>query len=567
MDQVFLEADARRTLTALLVAYVAALLVSAVALLAFDLCYLKIWPHDVMGLLDAANRLHLGQRIYVDFHSLYGPVVALIPALGLDIGLKGALVFAFDAVVVAGFLLALAVPVLSRRLTLAAALLLFVYAWLMIVVPLGEGLSYDEITWGTYYNRHCWAALIILLVFYVEPLQAGRFSVWLDAGMMALLVLFEIYGKFSFGVIALGFLAANAAVSPYNRAVSLRALGLVLAVCLVLELAFHFHAAYWRNIAEYMAKAGTQTFAPWRLTSLWINNAPLILAAFSGLLAARLAGRRSVFDVLFVVGTIGATVMIRTSIGDDPAGRLVALFVVLVCLGELTRRVPQAACAGGPWAARWAHLACLALTLVLVAPELGNRIVAVTNDAAKVAGIDRRILKLDTLPGTPPNLADFAVFKDKGQTLFELTQATGPAEDAALTRYRDTRSPAENLTAEEYMRSIVEGAALLQTVDYRGHAVQVMEMVNPFTYALGMRPVRNGYPQFWLIGPYSTDAGKLPTAEQFFSDADYVMVPRLPFAAAQLINMMKLYGNYLSGHFTQRGESPHWELWERKPAA
>ena len=131
--------------------------------------------------------------------------------------------------------------------------------------------------------------------------------------------------------------------------------------------------------------------------------------------------------------------------------------------------------------------------------------------------------------------------------MFELTGDGSPSADALLQAYRisinHTRSLGETLTAEEYMRTVVEGAQLLQTVEHTGRTVVTFDMVNPFPYVLGMRP-GNGYPQFCSTGPTASQALS-PTPEAMLGSADLVMVPALPDKADQLANMQRLYGAYL----------------------
>lgn len=539
-------------------------MITYVTLVHFQKSYLKTWPHDVMGLIDVAYRVYLGQTPYKDFHLFYGPLVGLIPAFGLALGLQGGAIFGVNALVAAGVLLPPAAVLSARRLTLPAAVLAFVFLWLLIVAPMGEGRPYDEISWGTFYNRHGWAAFIAVLLFYVAPDQPWRFGRWIDAVALAVLVLFSLYTKISFGVMSLGFLAASLVVSKYHRDTAALAIALVVLAAAAAEAAFHFHAAYLRNILEFAARAQGGLGLQW-LVSLLIANTPIIAAAFASLAAARAAGRRAGIDILFLLGCIAATIVLRGSIGDNNAGFLVALVAAPLCFGELARRAEAAGGAVG-WKGHLASVGCLLLAFLFIAPEAENRVLAFSNYAVRVAGFDRRALDLGALPGAPPTLAGFLVYRDADPDLFELTGNGNAADAELLQAYRMSRSPGESLTAEEYMRTVVEGARLLQSVEHAGRTVLTFDMVNPFPYVLGMRPGEHGYPQFWLYGSYSTNKGVVPTPEAMLGGADLVMVPALPYAISQLANMQALYGTYLRQHFDQTVKSPHWQLWTRRSA-
>jgi hypothetical protein len=519
--------------------------------------FTAIWPVDVFGLLDAAYRCQQGQIPYNDFYFFHGPLVAVIPALGLSFGLEGGVIFGFDSVIVGALVLLAAAVAMSRRLTLAAAVIVFVFVWLLIAVPMAEGHNFRAITWGTFYNRHCWAALIVILLFYVEPECSRARDKWLDVGALSILVLFEIYTKFTFGAIALGFVIANSAVSKYNRQVSIGCLAFMALAVVILEAVFHFHLAYWHDVVEFASKLGQRT----PVVSLLVSNIPIILACVGALFAIRATGRSSVFDSLFVIGCIVANMLVRASVGDNRSGQLVALVSVFVCLGELARRAETKRLASAPtsfqWEHHWVSLGCLFLALIFVSTETGNRILALGDYFVKVVHPDGRVLKIDTLPGTPLSLANFLVDQDDEPDLFDLVA------DNTLMRYRNAGPSAvkEFLTPEEYMRTIIEGSNLLRSVDYRNRTVFTFDIVNPFSYALNMRPSINGYPLFWFS--FYKDATLAPQPQALIGAADFVMVPRLPFSVTQLTAMMNLYGPYLKENYVLSKGSSHWELWTR----
>ena len=460
--------------------------------------------------------------------------------------------------VVAGLVLLAATVAMSRRLTLPAAILIFVFVWLLIVVPTAEGHDFRAVSWATFYNKHGWAAFIVILLFYVEPERVRPRDKWIDAVALSILVLFEIYTKITFGIVALGFVIANAVVSKYNRHVSIYSVALIALAVASLEAAFHFHLPYWHDVVEGISTAGT-TRSP--VLSMLVGNLPIILACFGTLFAARAAGRLSAFDTLFVLGCILANMLLRASVGDSRVGTLVALVAVFVCLGELARRAEMKRLASATLPFYWKHhlpsLGCLFMALIFVSTEIGNRLLGWGYYFEKVLRADDRVLQIDTVREMPPSLANFLVSRDNEPDLFDLTA------DSTLMRYRSAgpKNVKEFLTAAEYMKTIVEGTNLLRSVDYHNRTVFTFDSVNPFTYALNMRPGKNRYPLFYL---YTTDAKLLPRPEALVGAADFVMVPRLPNSVSQLTTMIDLYGPYLKQNYVQLKKSSHWDLWTRK---
>jgi hypothetical protein len=556
--------DRRATFRILGLLYLFSILVSYLTLVAPGRSYVRGWLNDVMWLLDIANRVHLGQVPYKDFHLTYGPAVALIPGLGLDLGLNAGAIFGFNSVVVAALVLLAALVAMPRRLTLPSAVLVFVFVCLLIVVPMGEANNYLTISWGTFYNRHGWAALIVILLFYVEPETIKPHDKWVDAFALASLALLEIYTKFTFGAIALGFVAANTFVSRYNRQMSVRSLFLIIVFAASLEITFRFHMAYWHNIMEFLSWVKGGRIGPRAVASILIANCWIILGSLGAAMATRIAGRRSAFDVLYVFGCILSSMLLRAGIGDNSTIGLVALVAVPICLGELARRAEmQGAATERSPTGRAAHLvwgACLFLALMFISNEAANRIIAWGGYFAKVRSTD-----VHPLPGTPLRLSGFVVPEVGENDLYDLHK--GPeAFDPDLTRYRTLlMGGASSLGTIDYMRSIVEGANLLQSVHYKNRSVLTFDMVDPFTFALGMVPTRNGYPLFFVgMGMITSDPSLLPRPAQLVADVDFVMVPLLPYSPDTTKNMMLIYGSYLRQNFKLLKGSPHWELWARE---
>ena len=187
--------------------YLSALALSYFFLLLPGSTYVHSWLNDVFALLNSAYRVSQGQVPYVDFHTVYGPFVFYIPALGLRAGLAPSAIFAFDGVVVATFMLLAAVLTMYRRFSLPATLTTLAFLWLLIVVPVPSGVR--DITWGTYYNRHGWAALTVLMLFYVEPKNQTQWDEWLDFVIVALVATFLLYMKATFGFAGIVFIVAN----------------------------------------------------------------------------------------------------------------------------------------------------------------------------------------------------------------------------------------------------------------------------------------------------------------------------------------------------------------------
>jgi hypothetical protein len=105
VERIFFQSSASINLIVLLLLYAVFLAITYGVFIYFRRSYITLWPNDVMGLIDIAHRVYVGQVPYKDFQLFYGPLVAFVPALGLALGLQGGAIFGVNALVAAGVVL------------------------------------------------------------------------------------------------------------------------------------------------------------------------------------------------------------------------------------------------------------------------------------------------------------------------------------------------------------------------------------------------------------------------------------------------------------------------------
>jgi hypothetical protein len=110
--------------------------------------YVQLYLNDVVGLTDAAYRTFRGQIPSIDFQSLYGAAIYYPAALGFYFDLNAGAVLGFGHFVTAVPLLIMATLASYRRFPIAHSVILLLFLFLLIVVPMRLGGDFSQLTYG-----------------------------------------------------------------------------------------------------------------------------------------------------------------------------------------------------------------------------------------------------------------------------------------------------------------------------------------------------------------------------------------------------------------------------------
>jgi hypothetical protein len=538
----------RTTLIVLGTLTIALLILAYITLVMPNASYVEIYLNDVMGLTDAAYRTFMGQVPSVDFLSLYGAATYYPAALGFYLGFDAGGVLGFGHFVTAVPLLFMVVLVGYRRFPILPSVILILFLFILIEMPMPPGGQHHVLTYGIYYTRHGWAALTVALLFYLEPRSIRRSDLFLDSIILSLLLLFLFYSKITFGAVALAFVAINSITSKYKMRLSLISLSIFVFVVAAISILTEYNDAYFNNFIGIASGNPALRHDIRPILYLIFEHLWMFLLCFTALTAAYLTGHRSFFDLAFVTGCIISSVMLIDQSGGTERG-LPGLLAVFLIYGELARRMECRIEEQGTLSRYPENVAsiCILGMLLAFASEpmargglaLRDHFISTTKEQSvatmNLSGI---------LVGTPRT---FALHKSFGH------------DDAAHALFNQVRAW-RPLDARAYLPLIAEGVELLESVPHDNHSVITFAHSNPFSVLLGMRPTKYGYPLFWVEKSRSSN---LPAPERYFSDADYVMVPEIPFSPPQLKKLMEVYGLYLEENFYELKRSSHWRLYAR----
>jgi hypothetical protein len=503
------------------------------------------WAMDTFLLFDGGWRVFNGQRPYVDFYSGLGPLTFQLVALGMFLG-KPAAAAVDHGFAVAAVLLGLWTWLMARpRLEKPAVFLLALFNAAMAVAPHTLGGSPVNLTYAGLYNRLGYALMVVILVEAVCYPDSLRWKVDLWGGISTgLAACLSLFLKPTYFLVAVAM--AGGSFVLRDRRSKARVAGLVIgfvlpAIVMLAYLRFDVGAVWQDMRITALARLQVNTG-----TGGDINNRTAMSHAYHN------------FDRFFFLGFLA----------------------LLVCL--LPRRVranrcldswwPMAASAG-VYAIDVAFMTsngvqysmplvgCFALLLVGEMHAWWNR--AGEEDRGRYRVMCALILVLGVGLFLPEPLKDAsAVIYSSSQSL------AGKAiphrfESASLGDLLTRETPVEwdePDNGKVLVDRVNEGMRLLQKTSSPRETVFVLDVVNPFSFALLRRPAAGGTP---LFGGGALNPRDLPFLDRMFSQADIIMVRNNPRLDTDAASLPRRFGWYVQKSFRLVAESPSWYLYRR----
>jgi hypothetical protein len=544
-------------ITAILAA-VALAFACALALPGASFTTFALW--DPLIFIDNAYRLQEGQFPHREFHTPLGALTALIPYLGLRLGGSFAATLPTALAVVLLAAAPVAIYILATRLRLAIALPFGAFLLLLIASPMLPGGPPSKITMALWYNRTCWVLLSLLFTLYLPPYRRGNATRCADGVVAALLILVLVYTKITYGLVALAFPLAWAALERDARRPALIAAGLVIAAGVACELRWGLNRLYLADIA-FALRAGPALrggiFQP--IDEIFIHAGQTALAFAAALLVwwVRAAPAR---EYLFMVLVFGASVLVTNQNTHDHL--LVCVSVIIVVAAErLARHEARRRPGGSPrvWPA------ALVLLLVFIAQPAVYHTLGLYRHAVAAASAPAD-------PTLPPALRGFVVaeFKalyliaDTAPDLFQALTTPGLPVGQAFAQIRLAAPGRETaiLSTTEYFFMIRRGIEALAGIDDQGGGIFVFDATNPFNFLLGRRPPVNTLFAYDLNRQFSKD--RFIPAEATFAQVSLALVPKFQVGHRDRQALEELYGAYLRTHFAVARETPYWTVWRRR---
>ena len=500
----------------------------------------RFYGHDIFVPLEMGWRVINGQRPHVDFASGWGPVWFLIAALGLKISR-----YSVDGIGYANALMALLVGSWSyllaknRLLSLWRIVLgLFLAALVAAPYPLGDSPLLSSHAMA--YNRYGYALLGLILMECLQrayPPADDRRAEWTGGISTGAAFSLTLFLKASYFLVGAAMIAAISLL--LKRLDHRRFLGMLLgfsivSACMLGYLRFDL-AAMIRDLRMTGAARAEVFTGSAIVDKAFYHPSVLLEVLLFALIAALLFGNRvarwrglrlPIAGALLFFADFG---LILTNAQWD-AFPLCAVFAIVIVNDLMQDQQTQRAADASRIRPLYGGALCLGILLFV--PQF-------TSD---ITGL---VYGLWAKEQTPPS--------DK------VVRFTSP--NLWPLQLYDGRVPRSN--GRVFTTYVNDGVALLERETRPDEKILSMDMTNPFPYALGRRPPHGG-----IASPtyhFNIDDEHRPSDEQFFGDADIVMVPKRPALDDYYYrDFLRAYEPRIQQRYRLAAESSWWWLYRRR---
>ncbi len=509
--------EAKRTRAGLLTVVVAGIVLS-ILVLRQPAVYSNTWEHDVSILLDAAQRIHLGQVAHQDFHTPLGVFTPTLVASGFSfLEQPNVMAVPYACLLLALLLMPLTWLFARGRVGSleAAGLSLFLGLLVLAPKPLGIGGLYT-LTYAMLYNRHGEALLGLFVM--LPPRQEK--PEWPGLALAGFLFGLLFFLKLNYWALAVA--------------------GLGLRVLLLL-----LDRKFWgkSELSAFLlgSLGGALAVLLWSGASASGYLSDLV----SGLKAQEPGGRAlDLLEVLFQglgpLTLLLACVFTAASLVPNSRARFGLIGLYFVGGGML---LGMSNCQGGEMPL-WSVGGLIVL-------ELSRR------QQSPSTGRTLQVLSL---------FAIIAFLPTMGRDLAATTLASRPSASGYAPAWTGSPKSAPGLknwfvTTTAYRMQLDSGIRFIAKNKVDLEHTFVADYLNPYPFAMGQSPPRHTL--IWWHLTRSVSARSKPSPEDLFQETRYILIPRGEPDETRSF-LFEQYRPYWSQHFEFAKQNSGWRLLKRK---
>jgi len=547
----------------------AAIVLLAVVPFATELIVLNRATVDFTFPLDTSLRWAFGHWPHLDYQTPVGIAYWVNQGVAgeiLDLSAKSI----FLANIIAASLIAgAALVLLRRRLASSHAAILLTGLLALVLSPRGFGDPAGLISYLAPYNKTGLAALGLLFVaYFVEPRnKAGNKFSGAESLVAGLLLVWLIYLKLNFAVIAGAGAIAALYFAPANRGLVIGSLTLALLGAAGVAVGTGIGPAYLRDI-QVVATVGN-VFRPNKLVADLIGSVFALTVFLAAAVVYRLTshappGVRQE-NVIVPLGLLTAGIVAMNQVHGN---ELPLTFVALVVLSERALREPISTKATGTRPFSIPLIISGLLVLLSVYQDLKTVNVYVSDQR------EGRAIRYCDSPGTPVCSISYAFFDTHALETLE------PFADPALRSAPASKAAVETFVAQAKSvpqhLAACDGAPLCALWSVYGELYELLNLVvvpgdrpyllgfmNPVPYYYGIEPPK--HVPAWIDMGRTVSAATHPDADILFSDVALLVVPKTDLAQDYRPGLFPIYADEIAARFNTIAETESWSIWRKKP--
>ncbi len=494
------------------------------------------YPWSASVLLDGGWRMIHGQIPHQDFHTPIGPIYLLVVATAMRIFGSGPDVLGWVA---SAFFLTATFSgwfVAQRRMTPWPAVAAALACGIMALTPALFGSSGMEgLSFGGHYTRVAWALFSVVALAALTPPRSAlhKPARYAEAVILGVLLALAAGCKVTFGPAGLALLVLAQVVQIQRRSLGewLTLSGIaVLCGCLLLVAAGTTWSAYLTDLSRSATSVSLLRLLVGSLNDLnlvWVGLfvGGIILVGRQAWSEWHFSWRQPLPPGVIMMGALagGGVALSATNGIEHMTPIVVAVALVSWARASIITDVQQ-------------RRAVTILAMVAIATWTLQSLAPLPTllRAHKPA--------LATLPDGPYAGHEF---------MFAGVPAV--SDEALLDNL--SRNPYAYRT-DVWWRYLRDGCNVLQPHIAPTSRVLSLDFVNPFPYALGLPPLTGDH-LFWHFQRNIT-AGNAPSADELFTNADFVLEPLHPIFADSVQQKRHLYGTWLATHATEVLTASSW---------
>lgn len=529
--------------------------------------YSTIMGHDNIIFIDGIYRVQQGMVPHLDFVSGLG----LLNFYGgyWFTHLTSSLIESFLAynVLIVALTLMLVAYISWSRLTVLPSLILFVYCAAIVGTPNNIGQPGSDVTFAMFYNRFGWALFSLGFLFLLRPNK--KISNILEGFIIASILLFLLYTKITYFIALVGLLGLALALYPsyfYSKAgYALLVMASVVASVEIWKPGLHF--AYYNDL-DYLRHASGNVdfnfFKAARKNSFYIISVVAFIYLVKDIYKANVSycfKRHCTIVTYFVLASLFVFENNYQKYGLPSLVILVLAFFNIFKEHLVKKYGSQNIFLDLTKYEKTALLLSLLLLVTLSIPEAVERQGALERfyrHGGKDVG--------DFYDFTTP-LSDFGLlYKEGNAEVLQFFESHGGMITVEDYSKLDILPIQQEISQTEYIYMIDSGYKLFHKVFEKNEKGPIVnfDFANPFSFLLNTLPAAGEYAWYHYDRNISEDS--YLSAGKILKNANYISIPRYPTVRKTTKLLNKIYGAYVSKHFSIVAENNFWIIWKRHSA-